>query len=112
MSKEYNIEIKQGQDHEITLNFENFPLSGYTIAEMQVRKTCSSPEKELDYSIAGGQLTVDDVANKIIIRVSEGDSFLISNNSVYDLFIENPSIPKRKKVIHGKITIECAVTRD
>lgn len=112
-SKEFNLLIEQGQDHTYTLDFSNsgFSLVGYNIGEMQIRKTCASETVDLELNVTNGKITIDDISQKVIFRISDDDSFLLQNNSVYDLFIENTSLEDRRRILFGKVTVECAVTR-
>lgn len=110
-TKNYDFSVEQGQDHTITLQFSNFDLTNYTIAEMHIRKTCGADTTELELSVLNGKITIDAITQKVIFKINEQDSFLITNNSVYDLFIEDPVGEDRKKIIFGKISVLCAVTR-
>lgn len=106
----YDLLVEQGQDHRFVLTLSNLSLVGYT-AEMQIRKTVKTPEVELELSTINGKLFINEDENTIFIAIDETDSFLVTSNSVYDLFVESPT-GERKRIIYGKIELRLAVTRD
>jgi hypothetical protein len=108
-SANYDLLVEQGQDHRFVLVLENLNLVGYT-AEMQIRKTIKADVVDLELSTTNLKLVIDELTNTIYILINDQDSFLLQNNSLYDLFIES-SLGDRKRIINGKVVVAQAVTR-
>lgn len=105
--KVYNLTLDYGADTSIPMTVTGLNLSNYTSAKCHIRKDIRD-SNFLELSTDNGGLVI--LGQVIYFNVSKANNLLISDGSVYDIFLIDTS-NKSKKIAQGKISIINSATR-
>jgi hypothetical protein len=118
MAVAYNVEIDQGADWFLNVNYDNpngtpVNITSYTAA-LQIRSLPSSAEAVLTLTTANGGITITGSTGLVAIHATATQTRAIDEGSYYyDLEITSPATPTAvvTRLVQGQAIVSAEVTR-